>query len=300
MENYVIYGGTKYKAVEMVCESCGKVYLAPIRWLKTREHHYCCRKCAAEGYGKLRLLKSQAKWEGELHYCEHCGKLMTTKYGSGRFCSVTCANSHKHSEETKQKIAKTLKESDISYKLHKLAVDQYNVSPKYCIVCGKPLRYEQKYYKTCSDACCRQYLRQIAKERTNFGGITSGGGGVKSKKGYYKGIRCESSYELIYLVYCLENDIKIERNNKYFLYKNTEGEIRKYYPDFYLPESSTYIELKGYKDNNVDLKLKAVKDANIKINILYKADLIEKLDFINKRLNKNYHIEYADIAELYE
>lgn len=297
MENYVIYGKTKYKAIEMVCENCGKTYLAPIRWLKTRKHHYCCQKCAAEGYGKLRLLEGQAKWESEPHYCECCGKLMTTKYGSGRFCSIVCANSRSYSLETKQKIAKTLKESNTS---HELAVGHYNANPKYCVVCGKPLKYEQRHYKTCSDTCYKYYLSQIAKENTNFGGITSGGGGIKSKKGYYKGIRCESSYELIYLVYCLENGIKIERNNKYFLYKNTKGETKKYYPDFYLPDSSTYVELKGYKDNNVDLKLEAVKEANIKINILYKADLIDKLDFINKRFNKNYHIEYADIAELYE
>lgn len=296
MENYVIYGGTKYKAIEIVCENCGKPYLVPIRWLKTRKHHYCCQKCAAEGYSKFRLLESQAKWESEPHYCECCGKLMTIKYGSGRFCSRACANSRSHSRETKQKIANTLKKSDVS---HKLAVDQYNANPKHCAVCGKLLKYEQRCHKTCSDACYKQYLSQIAK-KNNLGGLTSGGGGVKSKKGYYRGIRCESSYELIYLVYCLENSIKIERNNKYFLYKNIKGETKKYYPDFYLPDSSTYVELKGYQDNNVDLKLKAVREANIKINILYKADLINKLDFINKRFNKNYRIEYADIAEMYD
>jgi len=30
-------------------------------------------------------------WESEAHYCETCGKLMSIKYGSGRFCSKSCS-----------------------------------------------------------------------------------------------------------------------------------------------------------------------------------------------------------------
>ena len=41
------------------------------------------------------------------YICEKCGKTVedSEKFGSGRFCSRSCANGHKHSEETKQKIA---------------------------------------------------------------------------------------------------------------------------------------------------------------------------------------------------
>lgn len=48
------------------------------------------------------------------YICEHCGKIVEDKdkFGSGRFCCRACANSHKHSEETKQKIsAGVLKET---------------------------------------------------------------------------------------------------------------------------------------------------------------------------------------------
>lgn len=37
--------------------------------------------------------------------CQNCGKIMTEKYGSGRFCSKSCANTRHHSQETKQKIS---------------------------------------------------------------------------------------------------------------------------------------------------------------------------------------------------
>lgn len=44
-----------------------------------------------------------------MYYCEKCGKLVTTNFGSGRFCSRSCANARVHSEETKQKISKSVK-----------------------------------------------------------------------------------------------------------------------------------------------------------------------------------------------
>ena len=43
--------------------------------------------------------------------CEKCGKEHDGSFGSGRFCSRSCANSHKHSEVQKQKISNSLKET---------------------------------------------------------------------------------------------------------------------------------------------------------------------------------------------
>jgi predicted nucleic acid-binding Zn ribbon protein len=48
------------------------------------------------------------------YICEKCGKTVedSEKFGAGRFCSRSCANGHKHSEETKQNIRKgVLKET---------------------------------------------------------------------------------------------------------------------------------------------------------------------------------------------
>lgn len=37
--------------------------------------------------------------------CEKCGKEIDGSFGSGRFCSRSCANSKRHSEETKKRIS---------------------------------------------------------------------------------------------------------------------------------------------------------------------------------------------------
>ena len=66
------------------------------------------------------------KWIAEQHTCEICGKIMTEKYGSGRFCCRSCANKRSHTEETKQKISTTL---------------SLNKQKMYCKICGKELNY---------------------------------------------------------------------------------------------------------------------------------------------------------------
>lgn len=54
-------------------------------------------------------------WINEQHRCERCGKIMTEKFGSGRFCSRSCANTRNHSIETREKISISAANSAIDY-----------------------------------------------------------------------------------------------------------------------------------------------------------------------------------------
>lgn len=47
------------------------------------------------------------QWVAEKHTCERCGKVMTEKFGTGRFCSRACANTRNHSANTRTKIAQS-------------------------------------------------------------------------------------------------------------------------------------------------------------------------------------------------
>lgn len=57
---------------------------------------------------EAKLQEAEDTWVAEKHVCEKCGKVMTKKFGSGRFCSRACANSRDRSEETKLKTSMTL------------------------------------------------------------------------------------------------------------------------------------------------------------------------------------------------
>ena len=49
------------------------------------------------------------QWISEKHTCEKCGKVMIEKFGSGRFCSRSCANGHTKSDASKIKVSETLR-----------------------------------------------------------------------------------------------------------------------------------------------------------------------------------------------
>ena len=72
--------------------------------------------------------------------CENCGREHDGTFGSGRFCSRSCANSRKHSKETKAKISKALK---------------LDKEKKFCKQCGKELcsRNISGYCKVCLRTC---------------------------------------------------------------------------------------------------------------------------------------------------
>ena len=62
--------------------------------------------------------------------------------------------------------------------------------------------------------------------------------------GWYRGIWCDSSWELAYIVYNLNHNISVVRNTDKFpyIYNNR---VKYYYPDFIV--DNEYIEIKGYK-----------------------------------------------------
>jgi len=65
-----------------------------------------------------------------------------------------------------------------------------------------------------------------------------------SKQGWYKGIHCDSTWELAFLVYYLEHNLNIKKCTKVLDFY-WEGSLHKYYPDFETDEG--IIEIKGRK-----------------------------------------------------
>lgn len=114
------------------------------------------------------------------------------------------------------------------------------------------------------------------------GGLRKGAG--RGKKGRYKGIWCDSSWELAYLIYCLENDKKIERCTEYFEYV-FENKTHKYFPDFIV--DGTYVEIKGFDTAKVKAKIEQFpKDKEYRI--LYEADLSPAFAYVKTKYGKNF------------
>lgn len=109
---------------------------------------------------------------------------------------------------------------------------------------------------------------------------------TSTKYGWYKGIYCDSSWELAFLVYCLDNNKKVIREERGFnyIYKN---KTHKYYPDFKV--DNIYYEIKG-RDNNpqiTNIKLQAVKDSGFEIKILYSDEIKKYIRYVKNKYNIN-------------
>jgi hypothetical protein len=117
------------------------------------------------------------------------------------------------------------------------------------------------------------------KAKLNNGGHRLGSG--RGKKGWYKGFFCDSSWELAYVIYCLDHGIDIKRNTdkRKYEYNNIE---RNYIPDFIV--NGILTEIKGYKTDQWMAKLKFNPD----VNVLYEKDLQLMFKYVVTTYGKDF------------
>lgn len=155
--------------------------------------------------------------------CTKCGKqfeleLTQYLYDSGKYrkhCSRKCANSRTWTEQDKLKKSIANKNSQ-KHKLACLNNIKYE-GIHLCPVCRKQFTTRKKHKRFCSRKCQNKGqqlgLFNITKP---MGGYRKGSGIGKS--GWYKGIYCDSSWQLAYVIYHLEHQFNIVRNKQKRIY----------------------------------------------------------------------------------
>ena len=119
-------------------------------------------------------------------------------------------------------------------------------------------------------------------EIKNPGGLKDNSVKYCYKYGTYHGIRCDSSWELAYLVYCIEHNIEIERNtNGYEYFINNKKHL--FYPDFFFNKKEL-VEIKGLQDATWEAKHEAYPD----IIFLFKKDMIKYIEYVKKKYGNNF------------
>lgn len=201
--------------------------------------------------------------------CIICGKLISNN------------NSEKHikSHETNPKYQAWLSKSS-----HKLDHDDL-----FCKFCGKECKNKNSLIQ--HELRCKQNPNRQTSFRNNFNtigrsawnkGLTKetdervaknslsikkfyqehpekkrGGykkGSARSYKyGTYRSFYCDSSWELAFIIYCLDNNIEVVRNEIGFQYVNSDGQQKEFYPDFIV--DGTYYEIKGGYDTQTEYKI---------------------------------------------
>lgn len=128
----------------------------------------------------------------------------------------------------------------------------------------------------------RKKISKTMKKNGKSGGYRINSG--RGMKGIYKGFYCDSSWELAFIIYNIENNIIFERNTKQFEYK-FKGIIHKYIPDFIIGDC--YYEIKGYSTEQWKAKYESFSK-NHKIEVIDKEKIKPYLDYVINKYGKDF------------
>lgn len=196
--------------------------------------------------------------------CYKCNKEHDGSFGSGKYCSKSCANSRIFSNETKLKKSLANKGIVPWNKGKELAWQSSK-----CEYCGNDIRHRKSQPKKYHSKC---WLK-------SSGGYRRGSGNGKS--GWYKGVWCDSSYELVWVIYQLDHNLPFERNKKRYDYI-WNGKTLNYIPDFI--QKDTIVEIKGFINSQTIAKLNTIKN----LKVLFRKDLNNEFEYVEKKYGKNF------------
>ena len=168
-------------------------------------------------------------------------------------------------------------------------------SEKYDRIIGKLKNPVKKPIGKCLDANKeKERVSKISysmKKNPKAGGIRKGSGIGKS--GWYKGIWCDSTWELAWVIYSIDNGIKFIRNNEKFEYI-FNGEKRNYVPDFIV--DGIYQEIKGRRNfSSLDEKNKQkILQFKKPLNVLFENEMKPILDYVVLKYGKDYDRLYEN------
>ena len=132
----------------------------------------------------------------------------------------------------------------------------------------------------------KRKISETMKRNPLAGGYRKGSG--IGKKGWYKDIFCDSSWELAFVCYYKEHNLNIKRckEKRKYIYENKE---HIYIPDFIIDDG--IIEIKGYSSKQWEAKICQNSD----IKVLYYKDIENMLNYvINKYGDKFWEVLYEN------
>jgi len=196
--------------------------------------------------------------------CIKCNKEHDGTFGSGKYCSISCANSRIFNEKSK-KIKSLANKGKEPWNKGK----NWSHEISKCLYCGLDIKHRKSTPKKYHSEC---WLK-------SSGGVRKGAGVGKS--GWYKGYWCDSSYELAWVIYQIEHNLPFERNTKKYSYF-WDGKTRDYIPDFI--QNDEIIEIKGYVNEQTKIKLNTLTN----LRILFRKDLEKEFQYVISKYGKNF------------
>ena len=297
--------------IEKACKHCQAQFFVEYEKNGTGSGHvaksqYCSPECKKKWY------KIPHNGKKEEIVCKICGKkfyLPASQAKNRVTCSKACYGRHMSSVNKKYDVINkscliceeffTVSEnSQQKYCSPKcFSVSITNKKEFVCEICKKSLQVKQSSAnRFCSRVCSRK-----AQSLGLIKAHTHGRSGWRLDivdSPYFK-----SSLEADYARYCNYSNIKYEYEKRVFEVKISPGSVRFYTPDFYLPETDEFVELKGVrlgvnsfskKINSNSQAREALQSQGVRIKVIYMDDFYSSLkeqqlyDKIPNLENRNY------------
>lgn len=270
------------------CKQCNKEFLKIASEAKRTKNNFCSIKCSVISNAILNKKYSEKK---EIDYynnpkrCVNCSEAIPfKKRNQNNYCSIKCSaiylqkdgGNRKWSESDRIKVSEWAKK-------HAFKREKTGKNVK-CVYCDNIFYKNKASTKiACSKKCYYEYAKSnnLLKNR-GIGGLRLKGG--RGKQGWYKGYFCNSSWELAWVIYNLEHDIKFKRNTFGFPYFYQNKKFN-FFPDFILESKNDYIEIKGYMDKKNEAKIKYFPH---KLTILDKKSIKIYIDYVVHKYGKNF------------
>lgn len=185
--------------------------------------------------------------------CQLCTKPFKAD-GPKKYCSRSCA----------AKVNNTGRILKMPRRFSKIALENIAASNAsrtkvynhVCISCDAGFVSRSEKSKFCSRGCIPRRPSKAVLEGRPYAGQTGGARARsgRSKFGYYENIWCQSTYEMAFVWYTLQQGRTITRVTEQFPYTDVNGKTRQYIPDF-IVDGDHYIEIKGWITSTTFRKL---------------------------------------------
>lgn len=288
------------------CLCCGELVHNKYCNVTCQNKHFWKDRKKSKGSIEKMVKTKKSKWETFTVTCYKCGEqLVVDEYNVDKpkkekyYCSRSCANSREWSSDDKKKksdIAKqSIKITMANKEIGEKRVLKYNSFSKikYCTICGDVFDATNTKKKTCSSKCHQILLSntqiKMYKENKNHvaGGTTTWlevetSLGVIKVQGSYEVRTCKILDKLKH-----SGDIKEwEYTNDKIQYVDVNGKTRNYLLDFKVFDNVGgfyYIETKGFKRENDELKWKQTRKLGYKLLIWFNNDITEQENMFKKQ-----------------
>jgi hypothetical protein len=226
-----------------------------------------------------------------------CGKIGIKQFKSGKWCcseNVNSCDAKKQRDSEKKKGIDPFKKAGVPHPRGATGLTPWNKGKTYEELFGIDGAAEIKNKVLMSRSPSERAMdwekisedkKESIRKRCAALGARTGGykrGSGKGKSGWYNGIWCDSSWELAFLIYHLENNIPIKRFEGFFEY-TWQGKVHKYYPDFEVEEN--IYELKGILSER---ELEKIKQAPRKITMLIEEDMMPYIKYVKEKYGTNF------------